>query len=83
MFTQNLLKGTALPGGTETCAMQPTGYTITPRDAEIIRDLIAFLGEDVFDQRRRDGAIAKSETFLRKITDARSVVEQLRSNVPR
>jgi hypothetical protein len=63
--------------------MQTTGYTITPRDAEIIRDLIAFLGEDVFDQRRRDGAIAKSDTFLRKITDARGVIEHMRSDVTR
>ncbi|TWB61713.1 hypothetical protein FBZ98_1011058 [Rhizobium sp. ERR 922] len=60
--------------------MQTTGYTITPRDAEIIRDLIAFLGEDVFDQRRRDGAIAKSDKFLQKITDARSVIEHMRSD---
>ena len=58
--------------------MQTTDYTITPRDAEVIRDLIAFLGEDVFDQRKRDGAIAKSDAFLRKIIEARAVVEHMR-----
>jgi len=58
--------------------MQATDYTITPRDAEVIRDLIAFLGEDVFDQRQGNGAIAKSDAFLRKITEARAVVEHMR-----
>ncbi len=65
------------PGGTETCAMQTTGYTITPHDAEVFRDLVAFLGEDVFDQRRRDGAVAKSDAFQRRISDARSVLKGL------
>ncbi|MFS8116264.1 hypothetical protein QD460_31595 [Rhizobium jaguaris] len=57
--------------------MQTTGYTITPRDAQIIRDLIAFLGEDVFDQRQRDGAVAKSDAFQRRISEARSVLKGL------
>lgn len=34
-------------GGTETCAMQTTAYTTTPHDAEVFRDLVSFLGEDV------------------------------------
>jgi len=38
------------------------------------RELIAFLGEDVFDQRSKDGAIAKSDAFQRRISDARSVL---------
>ena len=60
--------------------MQMTDYTITPGDAEVIRDLIAFLGEDVFDQRQGNGTIAKSDAFLRKITNARAVVEHMRSD---
>ncbi len=60
--------------------MQTARYTITPRDAQIIRDLIAFLGEDVFDQRRGNGVIAKSDAFLQKIADARSVLEQMRAD---
>ncbi|NTG98908.1 hypothetical protein G6L95_06620 [Agrobacterium rhizogenes] len=57
--------------------MQTAEYIITPRDAEVIRDLIAFLGEDVFDQRQGNGTIAKSDAFLRKITEARAVVEHM------
>lgn len=64
-------------GGTDTCAMQTTGYTITSRDTEIIRDLVAFLGEDVFDQRQRDGTVAKSDAFQRRISEARSVLKGL------
>lgn len=55
--------------------MQTTDYTITPHDAEVFRDLIAFLGEEVFDQRRKDGAIAKSDAFQRRINEARSVLK--------
>ncbi|MGG6893687.1 hypothetical protein [Rhizobium sp. BR 315] len=54
--------------------MQTTGYTITPHDAEVFRDLVAFLGEDVFDQRQKDGAIAKSDAFQRRISEARTVL---------
>lgn len=57
--------------------MQTTGYTITPRDAEVFRDLVAFIGEDVFDQRRRDGAVGKSDAFQRRISEARSVLKGL------
>ena len=57
--------------------MQTTGYTITPRDAEVFRDLVAFLGEDVFDQRRRDGTFAKSDAFQRQIIEAGSVLKGL------
>lgn len=57
--------------------MQTTGYTITPRDAEVFRDLVAFLGEDVFDQRRRDGVVAKSDAFQQRISEARSVLKGL------
>jgi len=62
-----------LIGGMEMCAMQTTAYTITPHDAEVFRDLVTFLGEDVFDQRQRNGAIAKSDAFQRRISEARSV----------
>lgn len=62
-------------GGTETCAMQTTAYTITPHDAEVFRDLVTFLGEDVFDQRQRDGAIAKSDAFRQRISNARNVLK--------
>jgi hypothetical protein len=55
--------------------MQTTAYTITPHDAEVFRDLVTFLGEDVFDQRQRDGAIAKSDAFQRRISDARNVLK--------
>jgi hypothetical protein len=57
--------------------MQTAGYTITPHDAEVFRDLVAFLGEDVFDQRQRDGAVAKSDAFQRRISEARSVLKGL------
>jgi len=57
--------------------MQTTGYTITPRDAEVFRDLVAFLGEDVFDRRRHDGAVAKSDAFQRRISETRSVLKGL------
>jgi hypothetical protein len=55
--------------------MQTTAYTITPHDAEVFRDLVIFLGEDVFDQRQRNGAIAKSDAFQRRISNARSVLK--------
>lgn len=55
--------------------MQTTAYTITPHDAEVFRDLVTFLGEDVFDQRQRDGAIAKSDAFRLRISKARSVLK--------
>ena len=55
--------------------MQTTAYTIMPHDAEVFRDLVTFLGEDVFDQRRRNGAIAKSDAFQRRISEARSVLK--------
>lgn len=55
--------------------MQTSGYTITPHDAEIFRDLVAFLGEDVFDQRRGDGAVVKSPAFQRRISEARNVLK--------
>ena len=55
--------------------MQTTAYTITPHDAEVFRDLVTFLGEDVFDQRQRNGAIAKSDAFQRQISEARSVLK--------
>ncbi|MGZ9724263.1 hypothetical protein [Rhizobium miluonense] len=57
--------------------MQTAGYTITPRDAEVIRDLIAFLGEDVFDQRQKNGVITKSDAFQRRISNARSVLKEI------
>ncbi|NTF46606.1 hypothetical protein A6U86_32760 [Rhizobium sp. AC27/96] len=57
--------------------MQTTEYTMTERDAKIFKDLVAFLGEDVFDERQGDGATRKSEAFLRMIWDARSVLEEL------
>jgi uncharacterized protein (DUF779 family) len=34
--------------------MQTTAYTITPHEAEVFRDLVTFLDEYVFDQRRGD-----------------------------
>lgn len=55
--------------------MQTAKYTITLHDAEVFRDLVAFLGEDVFDQRRGDGATAKSDAFQRRISKARSVLK--------
>ncbi|MGV1789658.1 hypothetical protein [Rhizobium sp. A37_96] len=55
--------------------MQSANYKITPLDAEAFRDLVAFLGEDVFDQRRGDGAFAKSDGFQRHISEARSVLK--------
>lgn len=57
--------------------MQTTKYTMTQRDAKVFKDLVAFLGEDVFDQRQGDGAIGKSDAFLRMIWDARVVLEEL------
>ena len=57
--------------------MQATDYTITPLDAEIFRDLVTFLGEDVFDQRQRNGAIAKSDAFQRRISKARGVLKEM------
>ncbi|MCJ9720129.1 hypothetical protein MOV66_02575 [Agrobacterium sp. SHOUNA12C] len=57
--------------------MQTTEYTITLHDAKVFKDLVAFLGEDVFDQRHSDGAIGKSDAFLMMIWDARSVLEEL------
>ena len=54
--------------------MQITAYTITPHDAEMFRDLVTFLSEDVFDQRQRNGAIAKSDAFQRRISNARNVL---------
>lgn len=59
--------------------MQTAGYTITLQDTEIFRDLVAYLGEEVFDQRQSNGVTAKSGRFLRKINDARSVLEKLQS----
>ena len=55
--------------------MQTAEYTITRYDAKVFRDLVAFLGEDVFDQRRGDGATAKSDAFQRRINKARSVLK--------
>lgn len=55
--------------------MQTTAYTITPHDAEVFRDLVTFLGEDVFDQRQGDGATAKSDAFQRRISNARNVLK--------
>ncbi|MGG6895812.1 hypothetical protein [Rhizobium sp. BR 315] len=55
--------------------MQTTGYTITPHDAEVFRELVAFLGEDVFDQRQKNGVIAKSDAFRRRISEARCVLK--------
>ncbi|MBN8954198.1 MULTISPECIES: hypothetical protein [unclassified Rhizobium] len=52
-------------------------YSITFEDAEIIRELIAFLGEDVFDQRRKDGVIAKSDAFQRRISEVRNVLKMI------
>lgn len=57
--------------------MQTAEYTITRHDAKMIRELISFLGEDVFDQRQRDGAFGKSEPFLRRIRDVRGVLKQI------
>ena len=57
--------------------MQTTKYTMTQRDAMVFKDLVAFLGEDVFDQRQGDGAIGKSDAFLRMIWDARVVLDDL------
>ena len=57
--------------------MQTTEYTITHHDAKVFKDLVAFLGEDVFDQRQNDGAIGKSDAFLRMIWDARVVLDDL------
>ncbi len=57
--------------------MRTTGYLITPQDAEVFRELVAFLGEDVFDQRRRDGTVGKSDVFQRHISQARSVLKLL------
>jgi hypothetical protein len=55
--------------------MQTTAYTITPHDAEVFRDLVTFLGEDVFDQCRGDGATSKSDAFERRISNARNVLK--------
>lgn len=57
--------------------MQTTEYTITRQDAKVIKELISFLGEDVFDQRQRDGSFGKSDPFLRMIRDARSVLSEI------
>ncbi len=57
--------------------MRTTGYLIAPQDAEIFRELVAFLGEDVFDQRQRDGTVGKSDVFERHISQARSVLKLL------
>ncbi|NLR97013.1 hypothetical protein HGP17_09210 [Rhizobium sp. P38BS-XIX] len=59
--------------------MQTAGYKITPQDTEIFRDLLSYLGEEVFDQRESNGVTAKSGRFLRKINDARRVLEKLQS----
>lgn len=55
--------------------MQTAAYTITPREAEVIRDLIAFVGEDVFDRYQKNGIITKSDAFQRRISEARSVMK--------
>ena len=64
-------------GGTETTAVQTPRYLLTPHDAEVFRELVAFLGEDVFDQRGKDGAIAKSDAFQRRISEARGVLRHI------
>ena len=71
---QNEEESRHLVGGTETGTVQTPRYSLTPHDAEVFRELVAFLGEDVFDQRRKDGAIAKSDAFQRRISEARSVL---------
>jgi hypothetical protein len=57
--------------------MQPNHYTITRQGAEVLKQLVAFVSQDVFDERRHDGAIAKSAAFLKVIGDARGVLEQI------
>lgn len=57
--------------------MQPSEYTITRHDAKVLKELVAFVSQDVFDERRGDGAIGKSDAFLRMIRDARGTLEQI------
>ncbi|NTF43054.1 hypothetical protein [Rhizobium rhizogenes] len=57
--------------------MHTVGYIITRQDAQVIKELLSFLGEDVFDQRQSDGSFGKSDPFLRMIRDARSVLEEI------
>jgi len=57
--------------------MQTAQYKITHSDAKAFKDLVAFVSQDVFDERRHDGAIAKSTAFLKVIEDARGVLEQI------
>ncbi len=45
--------------------MQTAGYTITPHDAEVFRDLVTFLGEDVFDQRQRPENRSQLQRLMR------------------
>ena len=57
--------------------MQPNHYTITRHDAEVFKQLVAFVSQDVFDERRHDGGIGKSEAFLAIINEARGSLEQI------
>lgn len=64
-------------GGMETCAMHPDQYKITQSDVTALKDLVAFVGQDVFDERRHDGGVAKSAAFLKVIGNARGALEQI------
>ncbi|NEI70933.1 hypothetical protein GR212_15220 [Rhizobium lusitanum] len=57
--------------------MQPDQYFINRADANAFKALVAFVSQDVFDERRHDGAISKSDEFLRVIKDAQQVLEQI------
>ncbi len=57
--------------------MQPDQYSITRNDAQAFKALVAFVSQDVFDERRHDGAIAKSKEFLRVIKEAHQALEQI------
>lgn len=57
--------------------MQTAEYTITRHDAKMFKELIDFLGGDVFDRWKGEGKIEKSEPFLAKIRGARKVLEEI------
>ncbi len=57
--------------------MQTDHYTITRHDAKVFKQLVAFVSQDVFDERRHDGGIGKSESFLAIINEARGTLEQI------
>ncbi len=57
--------------------MQSDIYTITRYDAKVFKQLVDFVSQDVFDERRHDGGIGKSEAFLAIINEARGTLEQI------